>query len=937
MRNFKTYGNFIIAFLAVSPASLPPAQAQEDGASQLEEMVILGSRRQEGRSETDSLVPVDLFDGEELSNMGSTNLDSVLTNLIPSYKVDTQAINDAATLVRPATLRGLPPDSTLVLVNGKRRHRAAVITFLGNGVADGSQGPDISVIPAVALKRVEVLRDGAAAQYGSDAIAGVINFELKDYAEGGTVEARWGQHYEGDGDGFNFAGNIGLPLTSNGFLNLSMEYKEADPTSRALQRTDAQALVDAGNPYIEDPSYDSVFHPTVMVWGAPEFKYDYKFFGNMGVDLSDSFEAYGYGNYAKRKVEGGFFFRNPHTRTGVFEGNVHRIRRGADNVADNYEALYYFDADNDEHKPAVKLSEAMLIKTDTGYITADNSGYDVFDTVRVADIDGSGTGTSCPMIRILDSNGDPASDSEGMANAEDIAAVMADPNCESFITRFPGGFVPRFGGTMEDYSFAFGVRGELGNDWNVDLSGVYGRHEASFYMRHTLNPQLLGKPDITVDNIPTDYVPGTYTETDYTINLDVSKLVDIPMFAAPVNVAFGLEHRQEEFKITPGGENSWFIDNDDFMPGRTTAGLAAQGFGIASNGFPGFSPRISGTWSRNSYAGYIDVEAEVTDRLTLGAAGRYEDHKKVGDTWDFKISARARVTDAFALRGAVSTGFRAPSVGQANVQNVTTAFTGGKLADEYTLPPTHPASALVGGKALTPEESTNFTVGAVFSVGYMDVTIDYFNINVEDRIARSSDKRLTDADRRNLLSQGVADALSFTKLRFFVNDFETTTQGIDIVATLPLEMGGGDTNISFAGNWTDTEVDKRNPDLIDDKRVTQLEKNNPEFRFTATLDHNQGPWRALLRGRFYDSFAEFSADQAPWRLNAGSRFLMDAELGYSLNDNISLVAGAENFLDTTPTSQKHNASPYPTGMKYAETSPYGFNGGFYYFRALYNW
>ncbi len=858
--------------LAIPPLTMTSVSAQQSEATVIEEIVIIGSRRQDGRSQTESLVPVDVFGGEELANMGSTDMDQVLSNLIPSYKVDTQAINDAATLVRPATLRGLPPDSTLVLVNGKRRHRAAVITFLGNGVADGSQGPDVSVIPSVALKRVEVLRDGAAAQYGSDAIAGVINFELKDDAEGGTVEARWGQFYEGDGDGFNFAGNIGLPMTGNGFLNLSMEYKEADPTSRARQRTDAQALVDAGNPYIEDPDYDSVFHPTVMVWGAPEFEYDYKFFGNMGIDLSDNFEAYGYGNYAKRKVEGGFYFRNPHTRGGVFDGPE---------------------------------------------VTIDGMTY---DTVKVADVNGTGVGENCPVIRIMND----------VANAADIAAVEADPNCESFITRFPGGFVPRFGGTMEDYSFALGVRGELGNDWNVDVSGVYGRHRADFFMRHTLNPQLLAMPDVTVANIPTDYIPGSYTETDYTLNLDVTKLLHLPLFAAPVNVAFGAEHRQEEFKVTPGGMNSWFID-------ARSGGLAEQGFGIGSNGFAGFSPRIAGTWSRNSYAGYIDVEAEVTDRIVLGAAGRYEDHKGVGETWDFKISARADVTDTLALRGAVSTGFRAPTVGQANVQNVTTAFTGGMLADEATLPPTHPASTLVGGKALTPEESTNFTLGAVFNVGDMDVTIDYFNINVEDRIARSSDRALTDADRQTLLSQGVADALSFTNIRFYVNDFETTTQGIDIVATLPFAMAGGDSSLSFAGNWTDTEVDKRNPELIDDKRVTQLEKNNPEFRFTTTLNHTQGPWRAMLRGRFYDGFVEFSTDDASARLNAGSRFLMDAELGYSLNDNITLIAGAENFIDTTPTNQSKNASPYPSGMQYAETSPYGFNGGFYYFRALYNW
>ena len=869
MKISRSLSCVFLTILTLSPITLPTAQAQQSEATVIEEIVIIGSRRQDGRSQADSLVPVDVFGGEDLSNMGSTDMDQALSNLIPSYKVDTQAINDAATLVRPATLRGLPPDSTLVLVNGKRRHRAAVITFLGNGVADGSQGPDISTIPSIGIKRVEVLRDGAAAQYGSDAIAGVINFELKDDAEGGTVEARWGQHYEGDGDGFNFAGNIGLPLTSSGFLNLSMEYKEADPTSRAIQRSDAQTLIDAGNPYIQDESYDSIFHPTVMVWGAPEFEYDYKFFGNFGMDLSDNFEAYGFGNYAKRKVEGGFYFRNPHTRSGVFDGDIDPV-----------------------------------------------SGY---DTVKVADIDGIGVGTSCPVIRIIDN----------VASAEDIAAVEADPNCESFITRFPGGFVPRFGGTMEDYSFAIGVRGDLPGDWHVDVSGVYGRHEASFFMRHTLNPQLLAKPDITVANIPINYDPGVYTETDYTINLDVSKLVDIAAFHSPLSIAFGLEHRQEEFKVTQGGETSWF---QDLRPG----GLTEQGFGVGSNGFTGFGPRLAGTWSRNSYAAYLDVEAELSRDVLLGVAGRYEDHKGVGETMDVKISTRGQVNDNFAIRGAVSTGFRSPTVGQANILNVTTAFTGGMLADEATLPPTHPASALVGGQPLTPEESINYTVGAVFNIGDLDVTIDYFNIKVEDRIARSSNKILTDEDRATLVAQGVTDAAAFSQLRFYTNDFDTTTQGIDIVATLPFELGGGNSNLSFAGNWTETQVDDRNPDVINDKRVIQLEKNNPEIRFTTTLDHNQGPWRMLLRGRFYDSFVEFSTDDGSARLNAGSRWLMDAEVGYSLNNNITLVAGAENFIDTTPTNQRNNESPYPSGMQYAETSPYGFNGGFYYFRAIWD-
>ena len=907
MKNSRMFNHFIITFLAVSPITLQPvAHAQQAEATVIEEIVIIGSRRQDGRSQTESLVPVDVFSGEDLSNMGSTDMDQALSNLIPSYKVDTQAINDAATLVRPATLRGLPPDSTLVLVNGKRRHRAAVITFLGNGVADGSQGPDVSVIPSIALKRVEVLRDGAAAQYGSDAIAGVINFELKDDAEGGAVEARWGQHYEGDGDGFNFAGNIGLPMSSSGFLNLSMEYKEADPTSRAVQRSDAEALIDpGGNPYIEDPSYDSIFHPTVMVWGAPEFEYDYKFFGNMGIDLSDSFEAYGYGNYAKRKVEGGFYFRNPHTRGGVFAGPAHEYDRETDTVGPRLL--------QDEGETPKQFEERVKARIEAG--TA------VDDTVLVADIDGLRMGDECPGILI---------ENHAAREKDLIRLDAAGDNCQSFITRFPGGFVPRFGGVMEDYSFAFGVRGELGNDWNVDLSGVYGRHEADFFMRHTLNTHLLAI--MSLGDIPTDYSPGTYTETDYAINLDVTKLLDLPLFASPVNVAFGAEHRQEEFKITRGGENSWFVDQRE-------GGLGDQGFGPGSNGFVGFSPKNAGAWSRNSYAGYIDVEADLTDRIVLGAAGRYEDHRGVGDTWDFKISARADVTDTLALRGAVSTGFRAPTVGQANVRNVTTAFTDGKLADEGTFPPTDEVSMVLGATPLTPEESTNFTIGAVFNVGDLDVTIDYFNIDVNSRIARSSriqPDALTEAQKRGLASEGF-DPDNSAGIRFFTNEFDTTTQGIDIVATLPFEMAGGNSGLSFAGNWTETEVDKHDPNVIVAKRVIQLEQNNPEFRFTTTWNHVQGPWSMMLRGRFYDGFVEFSTDDGSARLNAGSRFLMDAEVGYSLNDNITLVAGAENFIDTTPTNQSNNASPYPSGMQYAETSPYGFNGGFYYFRALYNW
>ena len=237
---------FMAMFAPLTMGVSLPIFAQDGADEEVEEVVVLGSRRA-ARSATDSAVPVDVIGGDDFVNQGDTDLSNLLKNVVPSYNVNTQPISDAATLVRPANLRGLAPDHTLVLVNNKRRHRAAVIYWLGNGVSDGAQGPDIAPIPAIALKQVEVLRDGAAAQYGSDAIAGVMNFALNDSNEGSAFEARYGEFFEGDGATWNVAGNVGLPFTDSGFVNLSFEYGGADETSRSVQRNDAQAIIDAGN------------------------------------------------------------------------------------------------------------------------------------------------------------------------------------------------------------------------------------------------------------------------------------------------------------------------------------------------------------------------------------------------------------------------------------------------------------------------------------------------------------------------------------------------------------------------------------------------------------------------------------------------------------------------------------------------------------------
>ena len=283
-----------------------PAPPQFD-----DEVVVVGSRARP-RSVTASTVPIDAIPAAEIVSQGHTDVGDRLRTIVPSYNVNPQPVGDAARLIRPANLRGLAPDHTLVLVNGRRRHRGAVITWIGNGVADGAQGPDISTIPAIALRRIEVLRDGAAAQYGSDAIAGVLNFLLKDERSGGSVELHTGGHGAGDGGAYTVSANAGLPLGRTGFANLSLEYGEAGATSRSVQRDDAALLIAAGNDAVADPA---------QIWGSPRIDDNIKLWGNFGHLFAAGVQAYGHANYASRRVASGFFFRNPNTRAAVFSAD----------------------------------------------------------------------------------------------------------------------------------------------------------------------------------------------------------------------------------------------------------------------------------------------------------------------------------------------------------------------------------------------------------------------------------------------------------------------------------------------------------------------------------------------------------------------------------------------------------------------------------------
>ncbi|MGQ4276590.1 TonB-dependent receptor plug domain-containing protein [Pseudidiomarina sp. E22-M8] len=839
-------------------AQTSPTDESEEQQVKADERIAVVGTRSAPRSVGESAVPLDIIGADELLDQGSTDLMNMMSTVVPSFNVNDQPINDASTLVRPANLRGLASDHTLVLWNGKRRHRSAVITFLGGGLSDGAQGPDISTLPAIALKQVEVLRDGAAAQYGSDAIAGVINFVLKDASEGGAAEARYGTTAEGDGDMFQVGANIGMPLSEKGFANFSMEYKTADPTSRSVQRDDAAALISAGNSFVEDPA---------QIWGTPEIKYDLKFLGNFGVDLGNQNEAYLYANYAEREIEGGFYYRNPHTRGGVYDGGT--------------------DGDGNH----------LLL---------------------VGDLDGVGTGIDCPQVRI----GDNVLESPNyQLIADNSTAVGA--NCFAFNEMNPGGFTPRFGGIVTDAAFVAGTRGYWPDDWAYDVSIGVGYSRIEYLISNTVNPSL--GPDT-----PTSFEPGAASQLEKNFNFDVSKPIDLDGFYDPINFAAGIEYRRETFKQEIGDPASFAVGPLAFDPATGTS----QGFGIGSNGFPGIKPEAAGEWSRGNWALYMDAETHLSMDFMVGVAVRYEDFTDFGETLNGKLSARWQMSDYWALRGAVSTGFKAPTVGQSNVVNVTTAFVGNELQDQALLPPTNPIAALKGGQPLEPEKSTSYSLGLVgeFDNG-LYLTIDYFNVEVSDRLSRTSAIPLTPADIQALLELGIRDATSYSSVVYFANDFQTTTQGIDVVANYGHDLWQGDMKYSLAYNWTDTTVDEFNPAFLNLAKVQMLEDNLPAHRATVTFDWEKDAIDTLVRINYFGEYYEDHVDAGGGLdIFAGAETTVDFEVGYSFNEGWKLAGGAKNLFDERP-----DINPYSglVGSKYPPTSPMGVNGGFYYARIQY--
>ena len=802
----------------------------------VEEVVTLGTRGKP-RSVSDSPVPVYVLSSEDISKTGTDDLLMQLQGSVPSLNVHLQPISDAASMIRPGNLRGLSSDATLIFTNGKRRHHASVIAFQGGGVNDGSQGADISVIPAIALKRIEVLRDGASAQYGSDAIAGVINFVLDDISEGGQFSIKQGEYSEGDGSTNVIAGKFGMPLGSEGFVTTSFQIRQADPTSRSVQRPDAAALIAAGNSAVANPA---------QIWGAPIVDDDVTFFMNSGVVNSDGSESYVFGNYSERDIDGGFYYRNPDGRSGVFTIGSHRA---------------------------------------------------------VGNVDGTcayGTGAS------------------GAVDPSDYAlrdAIMADPSCFLMNQIAPGGYTPRFIGNITDTSLVIGRRGDISDGMlaghSYDLSGSVGRNEADFGLNNTVNPSM--GPDT-----PRNFYTGSYIELEKGINFDLSKVYD------SVTVSYGLEWREETFEVISGEESSW-------KAGK----YALQGFNVGSHGFAGFSPDSQGAFSRRSIGYYLDVENQVSDNALIGGSVRHEDYTTFGTTTDYKINGRLQVNDNVALRGSLSTGFRAPTQGQVNVVNTQTTLVDGQLTQAQTLP-----GFKLGAGQLKPEEATNSSVGIVYNDGALSVTADFFNIELEDRVALTSNAAPTAAQVAAMGAAGIPSPELIGQVNYFTNDFDTETSGYDIVAVYSTELFGTNADISAAWNHTETEVTNSGA-VTGASKVKRLEEGLPEDRMTFTLAQSWDNLTSFVRANYY---GEYYAVHADWfGTDADAEWTVDAEITYQMTDKVSVSAGVQNLFDTEALKIDGSAGAVANGVPgnvlgaiYYETSPYGIEGAFWYVKAGYN-
>jgi iron complex outermembrane receptor protein len=777
-----------------APASDAPGTSE---VVQLAPVTVTGSRRID-RTVTDSMVPVDLVTSDVLQTSVSSELTDKLMQIVPSYNVQRLTIGEGAAFVRPARMRGLSPDHTLVLVNGKRQHRSALI------MGGSSQGVDLAQIPTSAVQRIEVLRDGASAQYGSDAIAGVINVILKDRI-GWEGYAQASQYFEGDGFNQQAGADYGVALGHRGFLNVALEYTDAERTSRSVQRADALAYIKA------HPDRAASVADPVQQWGQPE-RENARVMINAEVALTSNIRGYVFGLYGEGNGTDDFNWRNPDTN-GAFKTSA-------------YQASLYPDY--------------------------------------------------------------------------------------SLLSLYPGGFAPLFSTEDRDYSIVAGVKGGASHGLGWDLSASTGRNRIRYSMDRSINASF--GPDS-----PTAFDLGGLEQDERNLNADFVYSWENAWSAKPVNIAFGGEHRREAFSIQAGERYSWDVGPLLDLP-------------VGANGFPGWSPNQEVDAHRNSYAGYLDVDIEPMDRLTVGAAGRFEDFSDFGSTANGKLSGRFELTPALAVRAAASTGFHAPTPGlssytrtsQGLIAGTSTLYTAGQIAVD------NPVAVFLGARPLKPEESTNVNGGLVFNpVPALTVSIDAYQLEVTDRMSSSQSFTITAEQRAQLVASGVTDAASLNYVTFLTNAFDSRTTGVDAVVSYRWKLDR-DSSVTMTGayNYNETQLTRFDTKVLSADARTNLEKRMPRDAGNLSASYQGRRYGVTARLRYYGPWTDAQSNSTIVQ-EFGNQWLFDLSASYRVSPSIVLSAGAENLFGIYPDEALFNAA---NGLRYSRNSPYDADGGRWFTR-----
>lgn len=767
-------------------------EAAGDNTTQtrLDTVIVTGTRAQE-RTASASLSPIDVISGDSLRSSGSNELGTVLARLIPSINFPRPSLVDGAELTRPAQLRGLSPDQVLVLVNGKRRHTSAFVN-LGGAVGRGSAPADLNAIPLSAIDHIEVLRDGASARYGSDAIAGVINIILKNADHGGSISTKYGEYKKGDGIQRQVAGNSGFALGANGFLNLSAEGANNDYTDRA------------GDDFRAASIGSTTYGQHVFRQGEPETE-EGKLEFNSEYSFNDAAEFYTFGGYSKRRGETAAFYR-------------------ASNASNNNRAIY------------------------------------------------------------------------------------------------PNGYLPLINGTLEDTSLVVGLRGELVDNWHYDVSANYGKNSYELGTK-TINTSL-GL------NTPHSFDNGTLTNDQKQLSLDLSREFSLGWLPYPVSVAFGTEYLRQGYQIEAGQPESYYQ--------------------TGSSGLGGFRDSDAGSTSRNNFAQYLDLETNFTEKLAVSAAVRHEDYSDFGSNVSGSLSARYDFTPQVALRGSVSTGFRAPSLAQQNFAFTSSQLIGSTIQESGTFPANSQVAKLLGAEDLEAEKSRNYSLGLVLEpLDNLTVTADVYRIDIRDRVSLSSNLVLNNTAINYLKDNGVGN-INYTSARYFTNATDTSTDGVDLVASYRYQLDNGirwNSTVGYNYNHTKVTDVKANPAILDQlgvnlvrvdrrERIGLLGDTTPQHKLSLANDFNYGNWALHSNLVRYGEFTSYQTDKINDQTFSAA-WLLDLAVDYKLK-NWLFTLGGDNVTDKYP--EKVNAYASSGGnLAYSTFSPYGYSGAFYYGKITYNW